>query len=69
MRNAEKELLKEGEAADEEQKKLKKELKKKGASSKDANGCSGSSKRKGSGSDEDHIDTSLEAAGQRIRRN
>lgn len=51
MRRAEKERLKEGEAADEEQKKLKKEaVKKKGAS-----GSSKSSvKKKSNGSDEDH---------------
>ncbi|KAI4375468.1 hypothetical protein MLD38_013334 [Melastoma candidum] len=55
LRKAEKERLKEGEVADEEQKKLKKELKKKGVSAKDANGKSSSSKRKGSGSDEDRV--------------
>ncbi|XP_055826181.1 eukaryotic translation initiation factor 5-like [Solanum dulcamara] len=52
MRRAEKERLKEGEAADEELKKLKKETKKK-VSSKDA--CAKpSSKKKHGGSDEDH---------------
>ena len=54
MRRAEKERLKEGEAADEELKKLKKEVKKKGStSSKDGNAKSGSSKKKANGSDED----------------
>lgn len=54
MRRAEKERLKEGEAADEEQKKLKKDAKKKGtASSKDGITKSSSSKKKSSGSDED----------------
>ncbi|CAN4093572.1 unnamed protein product [Withania somnifera] len=51
MRRAEKERLKEGEAADEELKKLKKETKKK-ASSKDASSKT-SSKKKHGGSDED----------------
>ncbi|KAL6629830.1 hypothetical protein ACP70R_029595 [Stipagrostis hirtigluma subsp. patula] len=52
MRRAEKERLKEGEAADEEMKKLKKDAKKKGASSKDVKG----SKKKSAtnGSDEDN---------------
>ncbi|KAB1211261.1 Eukaryotic translation initiation factor 5 [Morella rubra] len=55
MRRAEKERLKEGEAADEEQKKLKKEAKKKGTmASKDGNTKTSSSRKKGSGSDEDH---------------
>ncbi|BAT83021.1 hypothetical protein LR48_Vigan549s009600 [Vigna angularis] len=54
MRRAEKERLKEGEAADEEQKKVKKEVKKKGSSStKDGTAKSTISKKKGSGSDED----------------
>ncbi|KAK7272995.1 hypothetical protein RIF29_14041 [Crotalaria pallida] len=54
MRRAEKERLKEGEAADEEMKKLKKEVKKKGSStSKSVSAKSTSSKKKGSGSDED----------------
>lgn len=52
MRRAEKERLKEGEVADEELKKLKKETKKK-VSSKEAN-AKPSSKKKASGSDEDH---------------
>ncbi|TMW88835.1 hypothetical protein EJD97_018013 [Solanum chilense] len=52
MRRAEKERLKEGEAADEELKKLKKETKKK-VSSKDAS-TKPSSKKKHGGSDEDH---------------
>ncbi|KAI9085657.1 hypothetical protein K1719_032500 [Acacia pycnantha] len=52
MRRAEKERLKEGEAADEEQKKLKKEVKKKvSSSSKDG---TTKSKKKSNGSDEDH---------------
>ncbi|XP_060193499.1 eukaryotic translation initiation factor 5-like [Lycium barbarum] len=51
MRRAEKERLKEGEAADEELKKLKKETKKK-VSSKEASGKP-ISKKKASGSDED----------------
>ncbi|XP_010905776.1 eukaryotic translation initiation factor 5 [Elaeis guineensis] len=56
MRRAEKERLKEGEAADEEQKKLKKEMKKKGAvSSKEgANPKAAARKKQASGSDEDH---------------
>ncbi|ESW11193.1 hypothetical protein PHAVU_008G009600 [Phaseolus vulgaris] len=54
MRRAEKERLKEGEAADEELKKVKKEVKKKGSSSaKDGTAKSTISKKKGSGSDED----------------
>ncbi|XP_020218899.1 eukaryotic translation initiation factor 5 [Cajanus cajan] len=54
MRRAEKERLKEGEAADEELKKLKKEVKKKGAtSSKDVTAKSTTSKKKANGSDED----------------
>lgn len=53
MRRAEKERLKEGEAADEELKKLKKEaVKKKGA--KESTTKTSSSKKKGNGSDEDH---------------
>ncbi|XP_009614970.1 eukaryotic translation initiation factor 5-like [Nicotiana tomentosiformis] len=52
MRRAEKERLKEGEVADEELKKLKKETKKK-VSSKEAN-AKPNSKKKASGSDEDH---------------
>ncbi|XP_019452092.1 PREDICTED: eukaryotic translation initiation factor 5-like [Lupinus angustifolius] len=53
MRRAEKERLKEGEAADEELKKLKKEVKKVPSSSKTGTTKSISSKKKGSGSDED----------------
>ncbi|TKY64830.1 Eukaryotic translation initiation factor 5 [Spatholobus suberectus] len=54
MRRAEKERLKEGEVADEEQKKLKKEVKKKGTlSSKDVPTKSTSSRKKANGSDED----------------
>ena len=55
MRRAEKERLKEGEAADEELRKLKKEAKKKGSStSKDGSAKSISSKKKANnGSDED----------------
>lgn len=52
MRRAEKERLKEGEVADEELKKLKKETKKK-VSFKEAN-AKPNSKKKASGSDEDH---------------
>ncbi|KAK4346765.1 hypothetical protein RND71_033104 [Anisodus tanguticus] len=52
MRRAEKERLKEGEAADEELKKVKKETKKK-VSSKEAS-AKPTSKKKASGSDEDH---------------
>ncbi|KAG8074764.1 hypothetical protein GUJ93_ZPchr0006g44672 [Zizania palustris] len=51
MRRAEKERLKEGEAADEEMKKLKKDAKKKGAS-KESTSKTGAVKKK-SGSDED----------------
>ncbi|XP_019419238.1 PREDICTED: eukaryotic translation initiation factor 5-like [Lupinus angustifolius] len=54
MRRAEKERLKEGEAADEELKKVKKEVKKKVPSSKTGTIKSTSSKKKGSGSDEEH---------------
>ncbi|KAI8031155.1 Eukaryotic translation initiation factor 5 [Camellia lanceoleosa] len=54
MRRAEKERLKEGEAADEEQKKLKKVVKKKGSSnSKDGPAKINYNKKKASGSDED----------------
>ncbi|KAJ0971606.1 hypothetical protein J5N97_019565 [Dioscorea zingiberensis] len=63
MRRAEKERMKEGEAADEEQKKLKKEVKKKGAtvakngtSSKTA--APAAKKKVGAGSDEDHHSSS-----------
>ncbi|KAG6716355.1 hypothetical protein I3842_04G045200 [Carya illinoinensis] len=60
MRRAEKERLKEGEAADEEQKKLKKEVKKKGTTSlKDGNTKARSSKKKASGSDEDRTSPTL----------
>ncbi|OIW05493.1 hypothetical protein TanjilG_27623 [Lupinus angustifolius] len=56
MRRAEKERLKEGEAADEELKKIKKEVKKKvPSSSKTGTTKPASSKKKGSGSDEDRI--------------
>ncbi|XP_044505435.1 eukaryotic translation initiation factor 5-like [Mangifera indica] len=55
LRRAEKERLKEGEAADEELKKLKKEVKKKGSSSKDGATKAISSKKKGNNSDEDRI--------------
>ncbi|OWM64405.1 eukaryotic translation initiation factor 5-like [Punica granatum] len=54
MRRAEKERLKEGEVADEEQKKHQKQVKKKGASvAKEAAGKS--SKKKHTGSDEDRV--------------
>ncbi|KAL2335772.1 hypothetical protein Fmac_016985 [Flemingia macrophylla] len=54
MRRAEKERLKEGEAADEEMKKMKKEAKKKGSSTtKDETTKLNSTKKKASGSDED----------------
>lgn len=83
MRRAEKERLKEGEAADEELKKLKKDVKKKVPTK-----VSASTKKKAGGSDEDRVspttsqvdeeedgeddiqwqtDTSLEAARQRIQ--
>ncbi|CAL0308290.1 unnamed protein product [Lupinus luteus] len=52
MRRAEKERLKEGEAADEELKKLKKKV---SSSSKNGTVKSTSSKKKGSGSDEDRL--------------
>lgn len=57
MRRAEKERLKEGDAADEEQRKLKKEVKKKGSStSKDSSSKSITSKKKANnGSDEDQV--------------
>lgn len=60
MRRAEKERIKEGEAADEEMKKLKKDAKKKGAATKDPPKASGRKKSNGTvekangGSDEDH---------------
>lgn len=54
MRRAEKERLKEGEAADEELKKIKKEVKKKAFSSKDGTTKATSSRRKANVSDEDH---------------
>lgn len=54
MRRAEKERLKEGEAADEEQKKIKKEVKKKVISGKEVPMKAGS-KKKASGSDEDRM--------------
>ncbi|XP_021891349.1 eukaryotic translation initiation factor 5-like [Carica papaya] len=55
MRRAEKERLKEGEAADEELKKLKKEGKKKGSSLKDGNTKASSAKKKAVGSDDDRV--------------
>ncbi|KAK2401491.1 eukaryotic translation initiation factor [Trifolium repens] len=54
MRRAEKERLKEGEAADEELKKLKKDGVKKKVTSKEGTTKSSSSRKKGNGSDEDH---------------
>uniref|UniRef100_A0A1D1YDF7 Eukaryotic translation initiation factor 5 n=1 Tax=Anthurium amnicola TaxID=1678845 RepID=A0A1D1YDF7_9ARAE len=65
MRRAEKERLKEGEAADEEQKKLKKEIKKKGtASSKDGAALKSSmTKKKANGSDEEHSSPAGSQAG------
>ncbi|KAL0381434.1 UNVERIFIED_CONTAM: Eukaryotic translation initiation factor 5 [Sesamum angustifolium] len=53
LRRAEKERLKEGEAADEELKKLKKDAKKKG-SSKDGPAKAGSTRKKAGSSDEEH---------------
>ncbi|KAK6927899.1 W2 domain [Dillenia turbinata] len=56
MRRAEKERLKEGEAADEEQKKIKKEAKKKAPStSKEGHAKATSTKKKTTVSDEEHI--------------
>lgn len=55
MRRAEKERLKEGEAADEELKKIKKEVKKKASSSKDGTTKVTSSRRKANVSDEDRL--------------
>ncbi|XP_044468426.1 eukaryotic translation initiation factor 5-like [Mangifera indica] len=55
LRRAEKERLKEGEAADEELKKLKKEVKKKVSSAKDGTRKASSTKKKGNNSDEDRI--------------
>ncbi|XVF71512.1 hypothetical protein PTKIN_Ptkin12aG0043600 [Pterospermum kingtungense] len=55
LRRAEKERLKEGEAADEEQKKLKKEGKKKGSSFKEGTSKVSSTKKKAGGSDDDHV--------------
>ncbi|GAA0187365.1 translation initiation factor [Lithospermum erythrorhizon] len=54
LRRAEKERLKEGEAADEELKKLKKDVKKKG-SAKDLQGKTSSKKKTSAGSDEGQI--------------
>ncbi|GAU32775.1 hypothetical protein TSUD_323440 [Trifolium subterraneum] len=54
MRRAEKERLKAGEAADEELKKLKKEVVKKKVTSKEGTTKSSSSRKKENGSDEDH---------------
>ncbi|KAJ0986565.1 hypothetical protein J5N97_004921 [Dioscorea zingiberensis] len=55
MRRAEKERLKEGEAADEEQKKLKKEMKKKGVVAQEGIAPKGTTtKKKATGSDEEH---------------
>ncbi|KAM3295621.1 hypothetical protein ACQJBY_038110 [Aegilops geniculata] len=57
MRRAEKERLKEGQAADEEMKKLKKDAKKKGAASKDSTTAKGVAAKKNAtagGSDEEH---------------
>lgn len=59
MRRAEKERLKEGEAADEEAKKLKKEAAKKKGSSKE--GLSKISKKKANMSDEEHSPTGSQA--------
>ncbi|XP_059646363.1 eukaryotic translation initiation factor 5-like [Cornus florida] len=60
MRRAEKERLKEGEAADMEQKKPKKEVKKKGSSvAKDVHTKASSTKKKASGSDEDRTSPTL----------
>ncbi|OIT27390.1 PREDICTED: probable eukaryotic translation initiation factor 5-1 [Nicotiana attenuata] len=59
MRRAEKERLKEGEAADEEAKKLKKEVAKKKGSSKE--GLSKISKKKANVSDEEHSPTGSQA--------
>ncbi|KAJ6926518.1 eukaryotic translation initiation factor 5 [Populus alba x Populus x berolinensis] len=55
LRRAEKERLKEGEAADEELKKLKKEGKKKGSSLKDGPAKAGSTKKKANSSDEERM--------------
>ncbi|XP_022759298.1 eukaryotic translation initiation factor 5-like [Durio zibethinus] len=55
LRRAEKERLKEGEAADVEQKKLKKEGKKKGTSAKEGTSKVSSIKKKVGGSDDEHI--------------
>lgn len=55
MRRAEKERLKEGEAADEELKKLKKEVVKKKVAPKESTTKSSSSRKKGNGSDEDRL--------------
>ncbi|CAI0388710.1 unnamed protein product [Linum tenue] len=56
MRRAEKERLKEGEAADEELKKVKKDVKKKGSTTTSKDGAkAGSTKKKASGSDEERV--------------
>ncbi|KAF9683933.1 hypothetical protein SADUNF_Sadunf04G0065400 [Salix dunnii] len=55
LRRAEKERLKEGEAADEELKKLKKEGKKKGSSAKDVPAKASSTRKKANSSDEERI--------------
>jgi translation initiation factor 5 len=54
MRRAEKERMKEGEAADEELKKVKKDVKKKGTSSKDGITKNSTSRKKTGGSDDGH---------------
>ncbi|KAG5247350.1 eukaryotic translation initiation factor 2 family protein [Salix suchowensis] len=55
LRRAEKERLKEGEAADEELKKLKKDGKKKGSSAKDVPAKASSTRKKANSSDEERI--------------
>lgn len=63
MRRAEKERLKEGEAADKVQKKLTKDVKKGSSSSKD--GHVKTSKKKGNASDEEHVSPTVSQAGDK----
>lgn len=65
MRRAEKERLKEGEAADKVQKKLTKDVKKGSSSSKDGHVKTTSLKKKGNASDEDHVSPTVSQAGDK----
>ncbi|KVD98135.1 Armadillo-type fold [Cynara cardunculus var. scolymus] len=65
MRRAEKERLKEGEAADKVQKKLTKDVKKGSSSFKDGHVKTTSSKKKGNAADEDHTSPTVSQAGDK----